>query len=172
MSLDDLAKLLDAYARGDVDLEALHAQLLPDLVADPLDIEASESTPWDHAPSEARLFWRLVYLFESESADSEHLRQVARRVVGCLRQTGSSESTFQLLPLVLDQDRLSVIIERHVAGTISRTGFLSVLAESGYPAHIKLWLEHASARPLTGLADALAREQYGVVVASLEAPPA
>ena len=74
--------------------------------------------------------------------------------------------------MVLDQDRLTSIVTKHLAGTISRTGFLSVVAESGYPAHAKLWLERAPASALDGLADLLACGAYRDVAATLERRPA
>lgn len=172
MSLDELTGILDAYASGTIDLAALQARLLPVLVADPLQIEASESAPWDDTHAESRLFWRLVYLFDAESVDSESVRRRASRIVRCLHQTGSAELTFELLPLVLDQDRFAVIADRYGAGIISRTGLLSVIAESAYPAHVKLWLEHAGLDALSRLADSLANERYQAVASAFEAPPA
>ena len=172
MNLDDLATLLETYSDGRLDLEAIHARLLPVLTADPLDVEASDSAPWDHAHAETRLFWRVVYLFESESVDSDAVRTRARRIVGCLHRTRSAELTFELLPLILDQDRFAVIVSRHRSGIISRTGLLSVIAESGYPSHVKLWLAHAGAETLTRLAEWLTDEHYEAVAAAFDAPPA
>ena len=172
MSLDELTEILDAYSSGAIDLASLHARLLPVLVADPLQIEASESAPWDHAHAESRLFWRLVYLFDAASSDTESARRNARRVVRCLQQTGSAELTFELLPIVLDQDRFADIAARHEAGIISRTSLLSVIAESGYPEHVKLWLEHASPDALSRLVTFLANEHYQAVASAFEAPPA
>ena len=171
MSLDDLTVLLDAYARGAIGLEAVHTQLLPILVADPLDVEASDGAPWDDTHSEARLFWRLIHLFESELTDGDAARRAARRAVACLRQTRSAETAFELLPLLLDQDRFVEIVARHSSGIISRTGLLSIIAESGYPAHVKLWLEHAGIDALARVADWLADERYDAVSLSLEVPP-
>ena len=171
MTLDALAALLDAYAAGRLTLEAVHEQLLPVIVADPLDVETSDSRPWDDAHTESRLFWRLVYLLESERADTRAMRVRARRIVGCLHLTASAERTFELLPLILDQDRFTAIIERHQAGIISRTGLLSVIAESGYPAHVKLWLEHAGWDALARLREALAGERYDLVASAFDTAP-
>lgn len=171
MSLDELAALLGAYAAGEVGLETVHQRLLPVLAADPLQVEESDSEPWDTAHADARLFWRLTYLIESEAYDADELRRVARRVVACLQQTGSAELTFELLPLVLDQDRFATILDRHHRGIISRTGLLSVLAESGYPPHVKLWLERAGRTAQGRLAADLAGERYDAVAAAFEGPP-
>src|SRR5687768_646883 len=85
MRLEELTVILESYATGHIDLDAVHRQLLPVLVADPLDVELSGSEAWDEAADESRLFWRLIYLFESETADSDQLRRAAGRLVACLR---------------------------------------------------------------------------------------
>ena len=140
MTLADLADQLRAFAEGRTTRDALQAQLAPVLAADPLDVSQSDSTPWDHAHHDARLFWRLVYLFE-------------------------------MLPLIADQERFCAIAEKHVRGVISRTGFLSVVAESGYPAHLKLWLQHAGPGPLARLCERLAAADYATAAASIERAP-
>ena len=171
MTLEELVSLLDDFAAGRTGLEAVHAKVLPVLAADPLDVETSDSRPWDDAHAEARLFWRLIYLVETETAADGALRTNIGRIVGCLRRTGSAELTFELLPMILDQDRFTGIIERHLAGIISRTGLLSVIAESGYPGHVKVWLEHAGVDALARLREALTHERYEIVAAGFDVPP-
>jgi hypothetical protein len=55
---------------------------------------------------------------------------------------------------------------------ISRTGFLSVVAESGYPEHVKLWLQHAPPSALERLRERLEAGRYDEVAAAFGAPPA
>jgi hypothetical protein len=190
MTLADLAQQLGAFAGGRATHADLQRWLDAVLSADALGVERSDSAPWDDAPDDARLFWRLVYLFEgvgdeddaeepaaattTPEATSEALagRRLAQRVLDCLARTGSAAATFELLPVITDQDRLCTIVERHVRGVISRTGFLSVLAESGYPPHVKLWLEHAAPPHLTRLCDRLARGAYDEVMAAFGRRPA
>lgn len=160
MTLAELVALLDDHACSRLTLEALRERLTTMLAAEPLGVERADAVPWDRAHREARLFWRLVYLFETAAGDDERWRRNARRIVDALRATGSAELTFELLPVLLDQDRFCTIVERHVDGRISRTGFLSVIAESGYPPHVKLWLEHADAPALRRLCDRLAASDY------------
>lgn len=171
MRLDDLTAILESYAIGALSLDAVQQQLLPVLVADPLDVESSDGDVWDEAADESRLFWRLVYLFESEVAGSDSLREDARRLVACFRQTGSAGVTLELLPLILDQDRFVAVCDRHRKGVISRTGLLSFVAESGYPSHVKLWLEHAGEDALGQIAGALDHERYANMAAAFESPP-
>ena len=172
MTLADLAEHLRAFSEGSVTRAQLQQQLAPVLAADPLDVAQSDSTPWDHAHHDARLFWRLVYLFETEEAEEEgDLRRLAGRVVECLARTGSAATTFELLPIVLDQERFCVIAAKHVRGVISRTGFLSVVAESGYPAHLKLWLQHAGPAALERLCAMLAGGDYATAAAAVERAP-
>jgi hypothetical protein len=172
MTLADLAEQLRAFAEGRTTRDELQAQLAPVLAADPLDVAESDSTPWDHAHHDARLFWRLVYLLETELEDEgAELRRLAGRVVSCLAHTGSAATTFELLPLIADQERFCTIADKHVRGVISRTGFLSVVAESGYPAHIKLWLQHAGPGALSRLCQRLTAGDYATAAASVERAP-
>ena len=77
----------------------------------------------------------------------------------------------ELLPIVVDQERFCAIVAKHIAGVISRTGFLSVVAESGYPAHVKLWLQHAGRGALARLCARLDDCEYAAVAAMLERAP-
>jgi hypothetical protein len=172
MKLDDLVAILESFSSGHFDLDTVHRLLLPVVLADPLDVESSGSESWDEAADESRLFWRLVYLLESEVADSARLRRDVGRLVACFHQTGSADLTLEFLPVLLDQDRLIEITGRHRKRIISRTGLLSFVAESGYPSHVKLWLEHADDGALKGLAMNLEEERYAAVATAFELPPA
>jgi hypothetical protein len=176
VKLRELADRLRAFAAGELSLEALEQWLAPTLAADPLDVALSDSTPWDAAHEEERLFWRLVYLVDHAGADDEGreaaLRAIAGRTVACLDRSGSAADTLELLPVLADQDRFCAIVRKHASGVISRTGLLSVVAESGYPPHVKLWLEHASHGALETLCSLLDERAYDVVARMLErAPP-
>jgi hypothetical protein len=65
-----------------------------------------------------------------------------------------------------------MIAQKHRAGIISRTSFLSMVAESDYPPHVKLWLQHAPSPALERLCAQLSADAYDAVAAGLEAPPA
>lgn len=172
--LAELASRLRAYGEGALTGTELRAWLDAVLTADPLGAESSEAGPWETAPDETRLFWRLVYLFERdarEGSQEDGERRRARRIVRCLDDTGCAATTFEMLPLVDDQERLGTIVRKHLAGVISRTGFLSVVAESGYPSHVKLWLEHAGPGALAQLTDALQAGDYAGVTRALERAP-
>jgi hypothetical protein len=171
VSLQDLTTQLRRFSGGETALVELQEWFTPILAADSLDVEESDASPWEHAAEDTRLFWRLVYLFEA-GGDEEPLRFVAERIVACLESTRDASATYELLPLVLDQDRLTTIVTKHLSGTISRTGFLSVVAESGYPAYVKLWLEHAPPEALRRLADMLDAGAYRDVARTLERRPA
>jgi hypothetical protein len=170
VSLQDLTLQLRRWTSGEIGLLELQEWLTPILSADSLDVEESDDSPWEHAAEDTRLFWRIVYLFEAGGAE-ESLRLDAERIVACLDSTRDASATYELLPIVLDQDRLATIVTKHLAGTISRTGFLSVVAESGYPPHAKLWLAHAPEPALRRLADRLAVGAYRDVAEALERPP-
>ena len=173
MTLSDLVARLREYADGTLTGLALQASFAPVLAADPLDVERSESTPWDVAPEETRLFWRLLYLFESEGTgdDDDERRRMAGRVVRCLASTRSPASTFELLPLVVDEERFCAIVAKYERGVISRTGFLNVIAESGYPPHVKLWLTHARPAALLRLCGGLGAGAYDDAASAMERAP-
>jgi len=172
-TLVGLTARLDRYARGSVSAAELARWLDRLLAADPLGSEATDPAPWDAAPDDARLFWRLVYLFdvEADAADDAAQRRLAHRVVRCVASAGGAAAALEILPVVVDQERFCAIVAKHLAGVISRTGFLSVLAESGYPEHVKLWLAHAAPAHLERLCARLAAGSYGVVARAFERPP-
>jgi hypothetical protein len=173
MTLAELAARLKGYAEGTLPGDELRAWLDALLVADPLDIESSAAEPWDAAPDETRLFWRLVYLFEHDSAEGceDEQRRRAARIVSCLQSTECAAAVSELLPLVEDQERFGGIVRKHLDGVISRTGVLSVIAESGYPPHVKLWLSHAGPGALRGIVEALSAHDYAGVQRMLDAAP-
>jgi hypothetical protein len=172
LTLTELTAVLRDYAASAISLEVVHERLRPVLLDDPLDITLADAAPWDAAPHDERLFWRLVYLVESDGEDSASLRETISRIIESLDRTSSAEITHELLPILLDQNRLCIVVTKHRAGIISRTGFLSVLAECGYPDHIKLWLQSASHDALGRLCDQLASYEYDLVAANFEVPPA
>jgi hypothetical protein len=171
MTLAELRAQLQQFAAGEIDLEVLHRALAPVLAADPLDVEQSSDAPWaEETADDTRLFWRLVYLLEVAD-DVDVLRGHAARILRCLDDTGDSALTYELLPLLFDQERLRVIVAKHAAGVISRTGFLNVVANSGYAPHVKLWLQHAPVAALLHLADLLRAGAYRTAAATLERRP-
>ena len=172
MTLAELASILSRYAADKLPLAALHDHLRPLLADDPLDVAESDPSPWLHGPEDERLFWRLVYHIESHATDTAGFRDWAQRIVTSLDRTASASTTHKLFPVILDQPRLCIIVRRYQKGQVSRTGFLSVIAESGYPGHVKLWLQHASPTALGTLCRRLEAGEYDVVASAFEAPPA
>jgi hypothetical protein len=170
-SLYDLAAHLQRFAAAELDRDGLDAWIDTALAADPLGASASDAVPWEDAPDEERLFWRLVYLCETSDADEAALRALARRVLDCLANTGSAADTFELLPLVVDQPRLCTIADKRVHGIVSRTGFLNVVANAGYAPHAKLWLAHADDAALVRLCAWMRDGAWGDVARALERAP-
>lgn len=171
MTLDELGTLLSEYADGELALEPLQQRLTALLAAEPLGVAGADAQSWERGHHEARLFWRLVYLFDTAPDDTQSVRRSAARIVAALRDTASAETTFELLPLLLDEERFCTIVARHIDGTISRTGFLSVIAESGYPPHVKLWLEHAPSPALARLCARMQRGEYATAARAFEEAP-
>jgi hypothetical protein len=170
VSLQDLTIQLRRFVGGEIGTADLAEWFTPILGADSLDVEESDASPWEHAAEDTRLFWRLVYLFEAGGAE-ESLRIDAERILLCLDSTHDASTTYELLPVLLDQDRLTTIVTKHLSGTISRTGLLNVVTESGYPPHVKLWLERAEPAALDHLADLLDAGAYQEVAVALERRP-
>jgi hypothetical protein len=171
VTLSELAHLLEEFAAGVLGRDELQERFTPVLLADPLDVEECDDLPWSARPRETQLLWRLIYLFESDYPEEEEHRAMARRIVACLENTGNAEATLELLPLVLDQPRFCSIAGKHLAGVISRTAFLSVLAESAYPPHVKLWLEYASPAAVRLLCAWLEEGAYVTAVSAFESAP-
>ena len=172
MTLAELVEVLRQYANGVLPLTAIHDRLRPLLASDPLDVAESDPRPWLKGPEDKRLFWRLVYHVESNATDSPVFRERARRIITSLDRTGSASTTHELLPVLIDQPRFCIIARKYQTGRVSRTGFLSVIAESGYPSHIKLWLQHAPHPALETLCQRLEAGEHDVVARAFEAPPA
>ena len=172
MELPDLIAILREYASGELPIEAVRARLLPVIQSDPLDVASSDAKRWDADHDDERLFWRLVYLIEDHHEDSSALRADVRRIVASMDDTRSAATTHELLPVILDAPRLCAIVEKHRAGIVTRTSFLSVVAESRYPAHVKLWLQHASPVALERLCAQLHADAYAAIADDFESPPA
>jgi hypothetical protein len=170
VELPELIAILREYATGDLPIATVRARLLPVLESDPLDVASSDAERWNAGHDDERLFWRLVYLIEHD-AEAPSLRDDLRRIVACMDDTGSAATTHELIPVILDAARLCSIVDKHRAGVVTRTGFLSVVAESGYPAHVKLWLQHASQPALDRLCVRLDADAYAAIAAGFESPP-
>jgi hypothetical protein len=169
--LFDLASRLQAFVAGELTRAELDAWLAPVLAVDPLDVTESDALPWEDAPDEERLFWRLVYVLETSDAEDDALRALAGRVLACLASTASAADTLELLPLVADAPRLCTVVARHRAGVVSRTGLLGLIANSRYPAHVKLWLQHAGPDALARLCERLDVGEYAAVARMVEQRP-
>ena len=61
MTLADLTQRLDDFASARTSHAELQKWFDALLAADTLGAERNDSAPWDAAPDETRLFWRLVY---------------------------------------------------------------------------------------------------------------
>ena len=172
MTLAELTEALRQFVWGDLPLARLHERLRPLIVADVSDESETDPSPWLKGPEDERLFWRLVYHVESHADESSRFRDQLRRIVAALDRTGSAAVTHELWPLILDQPRFCIVARKYGSGSVSRTGFLSVIAESGYPRHIKRWLQQASLGGLEALCRRLDGGEYDVVAATFQAPPA
>lgn len=171
MTLAELSLRLRRFADGELSLEALRQSFIPALDADSLDVAESDAAPWAANPDDLRLYWRLIHLFDTaDDPDEPALRRLAGRLVTGTEEAGSA-TTLELFRLLLDQERFCEILRRHERGVISRTGFLSVVAESGYPPHVKLWLQHAHAEALSTLCARLVDGDYAAVAAMVERRP-
>ena len=169
MSLSELLERVRAFGAGDASLKALQQAWLPQLVA-PLPDEPPEDES-SSASAEVALFWQLVWLFESDAAETQH-REHARRVVACMDQTGSPATTLSLLRLLVDQDRFCGVVAKHRTGVVSLTGLRSVIAESRYDMHVKQWLALAAPSLIAELCANLHSKHYAAVAELISRPPA
>lgn len=170
--LYDLASRLQAFADGTLERAALDAWCAGVLGGEPLGAKAGTAeADWSASAEEERLYWRLLYLLETTGLPDEALRPLVARVLACLGATGSAGDTLELLPLVADAPRLCAIVAKRASGVVSRTGFLNVVANASYPAHVKLWLERAGPQALATLCTAMTDGAWGDVARAVERVP-
>lgn len=105
--------------------------------------------------ADSPLITRIALLIEDESLTEAQHRVLARTLSHALGGPLSSERVLALIPLLAKAERFRDIVRAVQAGRMSRTAFLSFLAESRFPQAIKDWLTRAELSRVEDLASAV-----------------
>lgn len=110
--------------------------------------------------NEEDLIARVAFVLEDESIDLAAHRLQAGRLAAALDSRLSNEEILSLLPLILGSPRFCLVLSKLEAGTVSRTGYLSFIAESAYGDEAKRWLLAAPMPALRDLGQMLQDRDY------------
>lgn len=102
-----------------------------------------------------RLVRRISERVDVASADSARLLRLARDVQDLLDGTSSAEAVERLLELVAERARVLEIARKHAQGAITRTSFLSFVAEQRWPESVRRRMAALSPADLASLVAAL-----------------
>lgn len=160
-SRDVLAKHLLAMVRENTALAEFRLFLTPVFV--------ENSFPGPQADME--LVTRLMHLFEDDSLTEVEHRENARILGQALKSPLSNDRVVELLPLLVGRRRLCLVTSRLIQGKLSRTSFLSHLAQARMPLWLKQWLQSARDGQLEELCDALAEYDVERISKTLPAYP-
>lgn len=98
---------------------------------------------------------RLMFLFEDESVPASVHVTNAGLIAEALESALSNDRVLNLLPLLVGYRHLCGVVGKYRGGVISRTGFLSFVAELRYSAELRAWLQKARPEDLDALCTAL-----------------
>lgn len=141
----DLARQLSTFVRGESSLEELRRWMTQVLV--PAEVPS---------PSEDRLLVaRIAFLIEDESLNEDEHCALAGALSRVLQGPLPSERVLAAIPLLAKGERLHSVIQAVEAGKMTRTSFLSFVAESRLSTPVKQWLTRASTNQVRELSMAL-----------------
>jgi hypothetical protein len=78
----------------------------------------------------------LVERLDAWTTVSGNISAVVNDIMPLLERASSSEVEL-LLEMMLDRKRVAKVFDKYIQGTISRTGYLSFVAEQRWPAHLR-----------------------------------
>lgn len=112
------------------------------------------------------LVMSAVYRLDSTRSDSE-LTSLAERVYRILQAVDGSHMAEGLIRLDAERERWEAVLERHLAGTVSRVGLLSFLASRSLPRPFRQAVAQLGPESLGHLLALLKRGDYGGVAEML-----
>ncbi|MFN2637434.1 MAG: hypothetical protein ABR585_10440 [Gemmatimonadaceae bacterium] len=113
----------------------------------------TEPVAWES--DEQRLMHHVSERVDVASGDPGRLVSLAQNVQGLLKTASSNDSVELLLELVAERERVLGILRKYAQGTISRTAFLSFLAEQHWPELVRHRVAALSPADIEGLMTAL-----------------
>lgn len=140
------------------------ARLVNDLLRGVLTIEP---VAWES--DEQRLIRSISERVNAAGGDGTRLLMLARDVHSLLEGASSNEAVELLLELIAERERVLGVIRKHVQGTITRTAFLSFVAEQPWPERVRRRMAALSPADIARLATALEEGDVARLEASLVA---
>ena len=113
----------------------------------------TEPVVWESA--EQRLMRSITERIDVASGDAARLVRLARNVQALLEAASSNEVVELLLELVAERERVHDIFRKYANGTITRTGFLSFIAEQRWPENLRRHIAALSAKDTEAVVHAL-----------------
>src|SRR6266487_3164240 len=114
------------------------------------------------------LILAAVERLDLASANDTDLIEVARQLHALLRGVEDEDLAKALVPLAEDRANVTDVLRKVVKGHISRTGWLSYVAEQHWSAPVKKALAEADGPRLTQLLNALVTADYKTVATVLD----
>ena len=105
--------------------------------------------------AEQRLMRSISERIDVASGDASRLLLLARNIHTLLDAASSNEVVELLLELVAERERVRGILSKYAAGTITRTGFLSFIAEQRWPESVRRRIAALSPGDIQGVVTAL-----------------
>lgn len=140
------------------------AQRVKDLLRGVL---TTEPVAWES--EDQRLVRGISERMDVASGDAIRLVTLARSVQSLLDNASSNEAVELLLELIAERERVLRILRKYAEGTITRTGFLSFVAEQRWPASVRRCVTALSSADIASLATALQAGDIPQLEASLVA---
>jgi hypothetical protein len=149
---ESFSRQLQAVTEGSLQVSEFRAWLVRLLSGDNIEFnEQDEET-----------LGRVVGRLENSETE-ERLRTLASDFQRLLSTTGCGEDARLLIEIVEDRERVVQVLDRYLAGILSRTGYLSYLTEQRWPRDIRARLGEFTSDQLEGIRDALQRREFGLL---------
>ncbi len=115
----------------------------------------SEFATWES--DEQRLVREIAERLDTASGEATRLLVLARDVGILLDQASSNLGVERLLELIAERHRVLVVLRKYAEGTISRTSFLSFIAEQQWPELVRRRMAELSTSEIANVMQALAQ---------------
>lgn len=146
-----LQKTLSDFTSGAMGLPELKAWIKKMVVGDQVEFYEPES----------KFLLRVIQSLDSVLHSDSALRSIATELEKMLRCVESIRMAEALVPVVEGRTHILGVVEKYLAGVLSRTSFLSFLTERQWSMGMKRKLEQLSHSELQYLYDSLSARDYG-----------
>jgi len=153
-----LEQQLAAVDADPTSVTALRAWVRDILIGDDVEMDAQVEP----------LILAVVERLDLASGNDTELIEVARQLHALLRGVEDEELAKALVPLAQDRANIMDVLRKAVKGQVSRTGWLSYVAEQHWSAPVKKALAVLDGPRLTHLLNALVHADYKTVATVLD----